>query len=65
VIENGYNLGMIESPCIRVCCLDENDICLGCYRSIDDVLQWSAVDDTGKLLILEVSEKRRKEKSER
>lgn len=34
--------GEIESPCIRNCCLDDNDICLGCFRSLDEILSWSA-----------------------
>lgn len=28
------------SPCVRNCCLDENDICLGCYRSLSETLNW-------------------------
>ena len=30
----------ITSPCIRNCCLDEHDICVGCFRSIDEILHW-------------------------
>lgn len=28
------------SPCIRNCCLDENDICVGCYRHILEIIGW-------------------------
>ena len=28
------------SPCISVCLLDEDDICLGCYRSADEITDW-------------------------
>ena len=28
------------SPCIRQCCLNENDICLGCYRTLDEITGW-------------------------
>lgn len=32
----------IESPCIRVCVVHpEARICTGCYRSIDEITQWS------------------------
>ncbi len=31
----------VESPCIRHCCLDNNDVCLGCFRSIDEITGWS------------------------
>lgn len=30
----------ITSPCIRSCCLDNNDICLGCFRSLDEIKLW-------------------------
>ena len=28
------------SPCVRNCCLDENDICLGCGRALEEILRW-------------------------
>jgi predicted Fe-S protein YdhL (DUF1289 family) len=28
------------SPCIRNCQLDDNDICIGCNRSLDEVKSW-------------------------
>jgi predicted Fe-S protein YdhL (DUF1289 family) len=28
------------SPCIRNCQLDEDDICIGCHRSLDEVKSW-------------------------
>jgi len=31
---------VIPSPCIRQCCLDEQDICLGCHRSLDEIKRW-------------------------
>lgn len=32
----------IESPCVRVCVVHpEARICTGCYRSIDEITQWS------------------------
>lgn len=34
----------LSSPCIRMCCLDNNDICLGCFRSLQEIISWSAVD---------------------
>lgn len=29
-----------QSPCISVCLLDENDICVGCFRSAEEVTDW-------------------------
>ncbi len=31
----------LQSPCIRNCCLDQNNICIGCGRSLDEILRWS------------------------
>ncbi len=30
----------IPSPCVRNCCLDEQDICMGCHRSLDEIIAW-------------------------
>jgi uncharacterized protein len=42
---------MVESPCVRNCCLDDNDICVGCYRSLAEITRWSLVDDNARLQI--------------
>ncbi len=41
----------IESPCIRDCCLDQHDICLGCFRTLDEIMQWSSLGDCERLQI--------------
>lgn len=30
----------VKSPCVRNCCLGEDDICLGCFRTIDEITSW-------------------------
>jgi len=46
MIETQYQrvtvLDTIASPCIDNCCLNEEDICLGCFRSLDEILGWRA-----------------------
>lgn len=34
----------LASPCIRICCLDDHDICLGCFRSLEEITGWSKAD---------------------
>lgn len=34
----------VEMPCIRRCALDEKDICQGCFRSMDEIMQWAGAD---------------------
>lgn len=48
----------IKSPCVRNCCLNESDICLGCFRSLIEITQWALVDDDARLVFLENSLKR-------
>ena len=42
----------VESPCVRACCLDNRDICVGCNRSLDEILQWSESSMDRKLEII-------------
>lgn len=49
----------VESPCIRHCTLDDDDICLGCFRSIDDICAWGGADNRERRQILERAAKRR------
>ncbi len=42
----------VESPCVRMCTLDDNDICLGCYRSIDEICAWGGASNEERQEIL-------------
>ena len=33
------------TPCIRNCCLDQQDICLGCFRHLDEILAWRVMSE--------------------
>ena len=50
-----------QSPCVSICALDQNDVCEGCYRTGDGIVDWFTADDTRKQKILEASAQRRKE----
>ena len=44
---------MIPSPCINICQMNaENGLCLGCFRTIDEITVWSRTDDTTRAKIL-------------
>ena len=49
----------IQSPCINICDLDDDSICLGCYRAIEEIAAWGMLDNAEKLEIIELSKKRR------
>lgn len=38
----------VPSPCVRLCTLDEHDVCVGCGRTIDDITAWSKMSDEDK-----------------
>ena len=41
----------ILSPCQRNCCLDEQDICLGCGRTLTEITHYAAASDSQRYLI--------------
>jgi predicted Fe-S protein YdhL (DUF1289 family) len=52
-------LPSVSSPCVSICVLDENDICMGCFRSGDEITDWCILDDEGKKAVLASSAERR------
>jgi predicted Fe-S protein YdhL (DUF1289 family) len=54
-----------ESPCIRQCCLNEHDICLGCFRSLDEILNWSKASNDDKQRIIEQAQERKQQAQQR
>lgn len=50
---------IVQSPCVRNCCLDEKDICLGCFRSIEEIMQWSGATEQIKRNILQQADIRK------
>jgi|GEM_PF-505000 len=55
------NLPTIASPCVRNCCLNEEDICLGCFRSLDEITGWYQADDAARRIILLEADRRKKD----
>lgn len=51
----------VPSPCIRHCCLNGADICLGCFRSLTEIVQWGAADSQARRLIIAHAALRRAE----
>ena len=49
----------IESPCISVC-LYENEVCAGCGRTVDEVVNWYDMTDDEKQAVLNRLEKESK-----
>ena len=45
-------------PCVRNCCLNEEDICLGCFRSLSEILSWHDLSEEEKITALAVCKER-------
>jgi len=42
----------VPSPCVRNCCLDDQDVCMGCHRLLSEILAWHQANDAEKREIL-------------
>ncbi len=42
-------MSTVASPCISVCRMDEaSGLCVGCLRTLDEIVAWGMLDDQGK-----------------
>lgn len=42
----------VRSPCVSVCALDENDICVGCQRTGDEIFRWTTMTNEERRKVL-------------
>ena len=51
---------MLPSPCINICRMDAaSGLCVGCFRTIDEITRWSRIDDATRASILAAVARRR------
>ncbi len=48
----------VASPCVSICALDDDDICIGCHRSGDEISQWGAQNNAWKRDVLKKAQER-------
>ena len=58
-INSNVNNSKELSPCVRNCCLDANDVCVGCYREISEIIGWWDKSEVQKKEILALCEQRK------
>ena len=49
---NAPSLDPLASPCVRNCCLDEHNVCMGCGRTLQEIVAWGTAADADKAAIL-------------
>lgn len=50
----------IPSPCVSLCQMDDDSkLCQGCWRTIDEIIVWSSLDDEEKKQVWTLIESRK------
>ncbi|NOX48479.1 MAG: DUF1289 domain-containing protein [Chlorobi bacterium] len=49
----------IKNPCIQVCKYDDDQVCIGCYRTMEETRDWIDYSEKEKAEVLKKVEKRR------
>ena len=49
----------VPSPCTSVCRLDEQKVCIGCFRHVEDIREWRSADDQRRRVICQQAAQRR------
>ena len=44
--------GYPASPCTLVCTLDERNVCLGCRRTLDEIVAWAGMSAAEQRAVL-------------
>jgi len=49
----------VPSPCVGICCPDEEDVCMGCLRTMKEVTLWWEMSNEEKRALLKALAQRR------
>ncbi|MCO7224214.1 DUF1289 domain-containing protein [Pleionea sp. CnH1-48] len=55
---------VVASPCVGICKMEDSpanlqELCVGCFRNIDEIIQWASLSDNEKVAVLEQIERRK------
>ncbi|MGD9542793.1 MAG: DUF1289 domain-containing protein [Methylocystis sp.] len=53
---------MVDSPCVKICELDRNDICVGCGRTRAEIAGWTGMSELQKTSVVSLAKMRQSEK---
>lgn len=51
----------MKSPCIKICQQNKDGICLGCFRTNEEITEWYNLSDVEKLKVRKKAIERRNE----
>lgn len=49
----------MRTPCVRQCTLDRENLCQGCFRTLDEIIAWHDADEMQRQKILAEARERR------
>ncbi|UFH48598.1 DUF1289 domain-containing protein [Pseudomonas sp. KNUC1026] len=50
----------VRSPCVSICALDEQDLCLGCQRTASEISRWGRMsNDERRQVLAQLAERAR------
>lgn len=52
----------VRSPCVNVCALDIDDLCIGCYRTMDEIVRWSSMSNDERRDVVRMADQRYNER---
>ena len=50
----------VRSPCVSICALDDDDICTGCQRTVQEITGWSRMSNDQRREVLVLCHERAK-----
>ncbi|HEY2779662.1 MAG TPA: DUF1289 domain-containing protein [Steroidobacteraceae bacterium] len=60
MVDSALKPAEVASPCIDVCRLDAQGLCLGCRRTLGEISEWPHASDARRLEILRALQERRR-----
>jgi len=51
----------VQSPCVRNCCLDKSDICMGCFRHLSEITAWQSMPNQSREDVLHLCKTRKQD----
>ena len=58
-VNDDTNLG-VASPCVRTCQLNDQDMCMGCFRMINEIAGWNQFTEEAKADVIEACRTRKR-----
>lgn len=52
--------GIIPSPCVSICSMNEEDLCVGCHRTSREIREWMLMEDAERSEVIEAAFQRAK-----